>query len=45
MGLTNVGLRTNVEAEHQWLTPIILDTWEAEIRRIEARQIVCEIPK
>jgi hypothetical protein len=32
----------------QWLMPIILATWEAEIERItvqgQSRQIICEIP-
>jgi hypothetical protein len=31
---------------HQWLTPVILATWEAEIRRItvqgQLKKIVCE---
>jgi hypothetical protein len=34
------------QARHQWLTPVILTTQEAEIRRITVRsqpgQIVCE---
>jgi hypothetical protein len=36
------------QAGHQWLTPVILATWEAEIRRIlvwdQPRQIVHETP-
>jgi hypothetical protein len=35
-------------ARYQWLTLVILATWEAETRRImiqgQSRQIVCEIP-
>jgi hypothetical protein len=35
-------------ARHQWLMPIILATWEAEIERIEVPgqpgQIVCKTP-
>jgi hypothetical protein len=38
--------RLTVKARHQWLTPAILATWEAEIRRImvqsQPRQIVPE---
>jgi hypothetical protein len=34
-------------ARHLWLTPVILATWEAEIRKMvvqsQLRQIVCEI--
>jgi hypothetical protein len=40
-------LSFNTQAGHRWLTPIILDTQEAEIKRIKVqsqpRQIVCEI--
>jgi hypothetical protein len=36
------------EAGYLWLTPVILATWEAEIRRFKIqsqfRQIVCETP-
>jgi hypothetical protein len=34
------------EVSHQWLMPIILATWEAEIKRIagQYRQIVCKTP-
>jgi hypothetical protein len=28
-------LKINLSARYQWLTPIILATWEAGIRRIE----------
>jgi hypothetical protein len=35
-------------ASHQWLTPVILATWEAKIRRIEVqgqlKEIVPDIP-
>jgi hypothetical protein len=35
-----------VQAGHQWLTPAILATWKAEIRKISVRsqtgQIVCD---
>jgi hypothetical protein len=29
-----VALRTGALGGHQWLTPLILATWEAEIKRI-----------
>jgi hypothetical protein len=36
------------QARYQWLMPVILATWEAEIRRIEVysqlRQRVCHTP-
>jgi hypothetical protein len=36
------------KAEHQWLTSVILATWEAEIRRTtvggQAKQIVLKTP-
>jgi hypothetical protein len=37
-------IKSEMEAGHWWLTPVILATWEAEIRRIavrsQCRQIV-----
>jgi hypothetical protein len=40
--------KSSIQAGHQWLTPVILATWEAEIRRItvqgQSRQIVCKTP-
>jgi hypothetical protein len=36
-------LKRQPVAEHQWLTPVILATQEAEIRRILV-QVVCETP-
>jgi hypothetical protein len=37
-----------LHARHRWLTPVILPTWEPEIRRIEVRgqlrQIIQETP-
>jgi hypothetical protein len=42
-----IPLKTDKPAWHQWLTPLILATQEAEIRRIsvpgQPGQIVCEI--
>jgi hypothetical protein len=29
-----IPMKTRSEAKHQWLMPVILATWEAEIRRI-----------
>jgi hypothetical protein len=29
--------RKTIQARLQWLTPVILDTWEAEIKRIKIR--------
>jgi hypothetical protein len=38
----------NSTSEHQWLTPLILDTWEAEMKRTailgQPQQIVHVIP-
>jgi hypothetical protein len=38
----HVPSRNSVEAGRQWLTPIILATWEAEIRRIVAEASLCK---
>jgi hypothetical protein len=42
----NMHIQKSLEAGHWWLTPVILATWEAEIRRItvhsQLRQIVLE---
>jgi hypothetical protein len=41
-------MKLKLPVRHQWLTPVILATWEVETRRIVAQgqpeQIVCETP-
>jgi hypothetical protein len=44
----NSSFKNSFEAKHQWFTPIILATWEADIERIKVqgqpRQIVHKTP-
>jgi hypothetical protein len=33
--VTPLDMKVNGQARHRWLTPMILATWKAEIRRLE----------
>jgi hypothetical protein len=37
-------LQDREATRHQWLMPVILATWEAEIRRLQPRQIAHDTP-
>jgi hypothetical protein len=43
LGLTNSVKNLN-SVRHQWLMPVSLTTWEAEIRKIEVQDPISKIP-